>query len=304
MPSIVLELQRDVLDSSVSVSDLLRKALLIATKLDIPEFKSWIENELSGYRSESVVPPYRESAGTLMGQDRWGRWLPVLFSDSKLEEMIAKFQFVDAVTEIEAIIERTKRDKDAGNAYVDFTPEQQQILRNTLRSDAVRHTRFIRREDLFRVLNAVRNEILKWSLKLEKEGVLGEGMTFSRDERRKASEIHYSMHFHSPVGNVSQHAERVNQSANVGVPASDLAKLIAEMNAHLSELHLDSRQERRAEMQLEILKSELNDPDPEIVKQAGQSLRNITEGAIGSLLANAAAQPGVWHWIHQVLSSF
>jgi hypothetical protein len=106
MPSIVLELQRDVLDSSVSVSDLLRKALLIATKLDIPEFKSWIENELSGYRSESVVPPYRESAGTLMGQDRWGRWLPVLFSDSKLEEMIAKFQFVDAVTEIEAIIER------------------------------------------------------------------------------------------------------------------------------------------------------------------------------------------------------
>lgn len=50
MPSIVVELQRDSLNPAVSVSDFLRKALLIATKLDVPAFKTWIENELSGYR--------------------------------------------------------------------------------------------------------------------------------------------------------------------------------------------------------------------------------------------------------------
>jgi len=37
-----------------------------------------------------------------------------------------------------------------------------------------------------------------------------------------------------------------------------------------------------------------------IVKQAGRTLRNILEGAAGSLLATAA-QPTVWAWIHQVM---
>src|SRR5664279_490298 len=47
------------------------------------------------------------------------------------------------------------------------------------------------------------------------------------------------------------------------------------------------------------LKAELaGQPDPGIVRQAGRTLRNITEGAIGSLLA-ASAQPGLWHWIQQ-----
>ena len=46
--------------------------------------------------------------------------------------------------------------------------------------------------------------------------------------------------------------------------------------------------------QVATIKAQLEDnPDPVIVKQAGRTLRNITEGAIGSLIA-AAAQPTVW----------
>ena len=53
--------------------------------------------------------------------------------------------------------------------------------------------------------------------------------------------------------------------------------------------------------QLAILKTEsTSDLDLGIVKQAATTLRSITEGAIGSLLATAA-QPTVWHWIQQVL---
>jgi hypothetical protein len=39
-----------------------------------------------------------------------------------------------------------------------------------------------------------------------------------------------------------------------------------------------------------------------VVRQAGRTLRNIIEGAIGSLAATAA-QPAVWHWIQQALST-
>ena len=46
----------------------------------------------------------------------------------------------------------------------------------------------------------------------------------------------------------------------------------------------------------------MDDPDPAIVRQAGRTLRNITEGAISGLLA-AAIQPPVWLWIHQAMAA-
>jgi hypothetical protein len=56
MTSLVEELQKDALNSSVSVLDLLRKALVVATKLNIDEFKEWIELELKGYSDKKRFP--------------------------------------------------------------------------------------------------------------------------------------------------------------------------------------------------------------------------------------------------------
>jgi len=65
----------------------------------------------------------------------------------------------------------------------------------------------------------------------------------------------------------------------------------------------DARQKQKAEAQIATLKAQLTDqPDPVIVRQAGRTLRNITEGAIGSLLATAM-QPKLWQWIQQVMAS-
>ena len=300
MASIVVELQRDSLKPTIAVSDLLRKALLIATKLDIPEFKTWIESELSGYRDcidpKSTVPSYRISTGTVMGQDEWGRWIPVLFPTAEQNELTSKVVFFDSVAEIESIIQQ-----DLTDLRIAFAPEQAAILRQSSLNRLVMHARFVRKEDLKRVLDAVRTEILRWSLKLEKDGILGEGAAFSAEEQQKASSVNYNTHFYAPVGNVAQNAEHFSQTANNTIQSEDLAKLVKQFSEHFNELNLDARQQQRAEAQLAILKTELTgEPDPAIVKQAAHSLRTITEGAIGSLVT----QPGVWHWIHQVLSSF
>ena len=64
---------------------------------------------------------------------------------------------------------------------------------------------------------------------------------------------------------------------------------------------MDTRQKLKANAQIATLKAQLTDePDPVIVKQAGRTLRNITEGAIGSLLATAA-QPTVWAWVREIM---
>ena len=72
MSSLVLELQRDCLNPSAQTADLLRKALVIAQKLNVPEFTTWLERELTGYQDAKDLPKYRIALGEVAAQDRWG----------------------------------------------------------------------------------------------------------------------------------------------------------------------------------------------------------------------------------------
>ena len=60
----------------------------------------------------------------------------------------------------------------------------------------------------------------------------------------------------------------------------------------------------KAKAQIATIQAQLADdePDGRIIAQAGRTLRNITEGAIGSLIA-AAVQPGIWHAVYQTLTT-
>jgi len=103
-------------------------------------------------------------------------------------------------------------------------------------------------------------------------------------------------------GNVAQNAQHFSQTASLGPELEDLARLVEEFTKHLDELNLDMRQTQRAKAQIATLEAQLTDePDPAIVRQAGHTLRNITEGAIGSLVA-AAAQPTVWQWVQHTMA--
>ena len=118
--------------------------------------------------------------------------------------------------------------------------------------------------------------------------------------------VHNTMHVgtmsNSPV---QQGGVQSSQSQTVSYGAQDLAdlnRLVTEFTSRLGELQIDARQRQRAEAQIATLKAQLTDePDPVIIKQAGRTLRNITEGAIGSLLATAAQQPTVWVWVHEIM---
>ena len=56
---IVLQLQKDAIDSNNSVSELLRTAKLIATKLDLQDALTWISNEMDGDLRPNFVPVSR-----------------------------------------------------------------------------------------------------------------------------------------------------------------------------------------------------------------------------------------------------
>jgi hypothetical protein len=162
----------------------------------------------------------------------------------------------------------------------------------------------IGRTEFEQIVSAVKNRILDFALKIEAENPeAGEAPINSHPvPMEKLQPIVHNV-FYAPVGSIAQNSEAFSQTASITVQSHDLLKLITELTTHLDELNLEGRQKLRAEAQIATLKAELagHDPDPAIVTQAGRTLRNITEGAIGSLLATAV-QPTVWSWIHQMMA--
>jgi hypothetical protein len=112
---------------------------------------------------------------------------------------------------------------------------------------------------------------------------------------------------HMVSSSIQQAGAHADQNQTVAYSSqeerSNLERLIVELSAHLNELNIDAYQKQKAAAQIATIKAQLTDdePDPVIVKQAGRTLRNITEGAIGSLVASAV-QPAVWHSILQAMA--
>ena len=63
MPALVPELVDMASTPAVSTADLLRRALVVARRLAVPELVDWINSELNGYSGE--VPDYRKLRGQL-----------------------------------------------------------------------------------------------------------------------------------------------------------------------------------------------------------------------------------------------
>ena len=58
MSSVVIELQHELLSSDCDIVSALRKAHIIASKLNLAEFDSWILSELNGYKCDTVPSNY------------------------------------------------------------------------------------------------------------------------------------------------------------------------------------------------------------------------------------------------------
>jgi hypothetical protein len=81
----------------------------------------------------------------------------------------------------------------------------------------------------------------------------------------------------------------------------DLRQAIEILEQRIDELHLDAAAKRKALAQVGTIKAQLSDdPSPTIIREAGRTLRNITEGAIGGLIATGVTEH--WQLVHDVLT--
>lgn len=128
----------------------------------------------------------------------------------------------------------------------------------------------------------------------------------SLDGKSHSTHNHVSIgtNINSPIQQAGALANQSQVTEYSSEQIEDLRKFTETLRTHIGELNLPPEAERKAAAQIATIDAQLqDDPDPVIVRQAGRTLRNVTEGAIGSLIATAA-QPTVWPWIQAILSSF
>jgi hypothetical protein len=209
--SIVIELQQLASNSATPLTELLRKALIVATKLKIVDFRTWIEDELGGYRNKNKeeFPSYRNVTTEIKAFNPYnGLFIPCVFQSPELATQLSQVKIKNSIAEIEEMANNS----DSKTFIVDFPPEALHVLRQMQGdfNDLVPR-RFVPQNAHTGIVSAVRNMVLSWALKLEEEGIVGEGMTFSENERKKASEsanVHIES-FHGIYGNVTGHNVQV-----------------------------------------------------------------------------------------------
>ena len=141
------------------------------------------------------------------------------------------------------------------------------------------------------IVERVRSEILKWALDLESRGVLGEGLTFTQEEKQTVQALHYH------IENVSDSQILIGSSGSTQTQTSTssidleaLKEMIRAMGKELDHSQGAEVEELRAE--LATLKAQAESPKPklEIIKATARSIKSVAEGAAGSILAGLAQQ--------------
>lgn len=284
MAATIPQLANELALGKATVTECLRKARLIASRLQLEVTGDWIEKELRGYKSGDTVPPYREVAGELQGLNPYYGWQPVLFEDPKNAEVFSKMPIGSPFATIEADV---RNDNSAGYEF-GLSSEQKSVFSKALpRRVAIR---VVLPPPTPRIIvEAVRELLTDWCLELERAGILGEGLEFSEPE--KAAAVAANNQFiiqHSVVGNlVGAASSSTVSSSSVGqIEINALKDLIERIRESLDGLPKEDRPMVSEIADKLALEADQPHPDVGIIGEYLASLRNVAEGAAGNLTAH------------------
>ncbi|KAB0443276.1 AbiTii domain-containing protein [Lysinibacillus fusiformis] len=289
MGSLVLELQREAYQNDTTISQLIRKAFVLARKLEVKELSEWLNKEMEGYKEVNIkeVPTYRHVEGNLKAWNPYlGRFIPAIVEGETAQEL-STYSLLQPISEIESLIEGAKN----GEGILQYTfPSAMQL--KFMKSSRVKLevSLHIPVSQFENIPNRVRDIILDWTLSLEEKGVLGENMTFNSDEKKSANQI---TNIYNQIGAMinsplQQNSNNSSQTVSVGEFKVEILKEIVEQGKLLLEQITDEDTKAELKSELTVLEAQAESPKPKkaIIKESLASIRNIAEGATGSVLVS------------------
>ena len=201
MESVVIELQKELLKTDCDILSALRKAHIIASKLDLKEFDEWILSELNGYKcDEEKIPDYRSIKGELKAWNPYNGWIPVILTDGKTEQLICNRRISDSISSII----RLGTKNATGDFAINIPADVARIIDKMCTVPfPTKYAVFFSSHSLHEIIDRVKNCLLEWTLTLEKQGVRGNGMIFDEKETSAAKSIPQQVNnYYGTVGNL------------------------------------------------------------------------------------------------------
>jgi hypothetical protein len=287
---LVIQLQLAAMDARATVQSVLLKAKVVAAKLGLKddELALWIEDELNGYAdSPRDLASYRIIPVQPIAHNPYVGEIPVQIGanpDPALYRALHELPMTQSIAEIEELASRP-----SGNLRADFPPTLASIINEMASATFPLRWKF-GPSQLRGILEAVRQRTLTWALELEAGGVVGEGFSFTLQE--KAAAVSITNHFNnSNVGNAGAVSDGgvVNSVQHVHSEGLDLAsvlELVGQIRANLSALPLSAQDAVKSEVSLIESEAASSNPSDGKIVAALKSIKATCEGAAGNLVAS------------------
>ncbi|WP_206922518.1 AbiTii domain-containing protein [Alicyclobacillus suci] len=268
MGSIVLELQQDAMQKSGSVSDLLRKAYTVARKLKLSDFAAWAKTELEGYNNETLdaIPEYRVVRGRLRALNPYSGWIPAELTGD-LSAVVESTKAAESVPEIEHLL------AESSEYLVKYLPHELSRSLGRLFQLDTQYQLLLSRSDFEGILHNLRQAVLDWALQLEEDGILGDGIQFSEDEKKTAGQNQYHVTVTGAGSQIQIQQNTVHstqQLGNQGVDVEQLKTLVSMIREHVAQYGLEDIQQRSILEALDVVEeqSESSSPNYGLIKKS------------------------------------
>lgn len=202
MPLVVLELQQKAMLDRVSISELLRMTHVVAHKLSVSEFSLWAQQEIDGYPPAIVsesVPDYRHVDGQLWSRGQTATEYVHVETYSELTDVATSHIERTSIPQLELLL----HENNDTVFHRDFSAEALGRLMQFRNGE--QFSLYVHRSELHRILQSIRQHILRWTLRLTDEGILGQGIDgiqFTEQEIRVAQEHHEHLTINAPGGHI------------------------------------------------------------------------------------------------------
>ena len=232
--SLLHDIQNAAVDANVPISTLLRKCAVLAARLENEELRAWVAKELNGYDSVADVPEYRVlgagASGHLAGPFGSG-YQNITIPPSVLPQWGRKYAEEVRFTQPIATIE----DLGKGDGVItcpwpgDLLAYMQTDEGNKFAGGLVLYGAWqtVSRSAVLGVVDTVRNRVLEFALRLEKEApAAGEpDQPGSEVSKAKVTHLYQTIIHGGVVGNVATGSHATQMTGNIRVEKGDLGAL-------------------------------------------------------------------------------
>jgi hypothetical protein len=229
-------------------------------------------------------------------------WVPVYFQSAEEGEAYSSRACGQAIPELEGLLPSLQH---SNSTFAISFPKKYELQLLEQLKPLTRPTLQIQPTRVLGIIQTVKTIILNWTLQLEEDGILGEGLTFSSKEQEKVttSAASHVTNFYGPVGQSQiqqQSPNAIQITAGDDVIVTDaiyieqVKALVPKVKDAIEKLGLGKAQVDEVNSELDTVEAQVRSPKPKraIIKSSFETIQRILEAAAGGAAAQLIYEIG------------